>query len=102
MAQRCSRLIGSYDYFCRKEHFRFAKFTLTMVTKKAHVAYSIWAQLIEILFWLCYYLCFSWKFAIVNTHKGLLKSDEWVTWLYDDREINLLNTQVDPDPDSDT
>ena len=88
--------------FVAKEHFRFAKFTLTMVTKKAHVAYSIWAQLIEILFWLCYYLCFSWKFAIVNTHKGLLKSDEWVTWLYDDREINLLHTQVDPDPDSDT
>ena len=101
-------LIGQkYDHswlvyhFGAKEHFRFAKFTLTMLTKKAHVAYSIWAHFIEILFWLGYYLCFSWRFAIINTHKGLLKSDELVTWLYDDREINILYTQVDPDTDGD-
>ena len=82
-----------------KECFRFAKFIFTMITKKAHLTYSLWAEMIRILFWLCYYLCFSWRFAIQNTHKGLLKSDEWVTWAYNDREINLRNSQVDPDAD---
>lgn len=79
---------------------KFTKFTFTMVTKKAHLTYSIWAEFMRILFWFCYYLCFSWRFAIKNTHVGMLKSDEWVSWAYNDREINLLYTQVDPDPDT--
>ena len=73
-------------------YFRFFKTSLTIGSRNCHLLYSLWAASFQIIFWIGYYLCFSWRFAIVNTHKYLVKSDEFLTSLYNDRTINLPDT----------
>ena len=68
---------------------------LQISSRNCHVGYTIWAGSFQILFWIGYYLCFSWRLAIVNTHRYLLKSDDFLTSLYNDRSINLPDTLED-------
>merc|ERR1719427_222354 len=65
---------------------KFAKVILAVGTRNVHLTYSFWAEIFRLLFWICYYLCFSWRLAIVNTHRYLLKSDEFLTRVYNDRQ----------------
>jgi len=75
--------------------FRLFKTMLQISSRNCHAGYTIWAGTFQILFWIGYYLCFSWRLAIVNTHRYLLKSDDFVTSLYNDRSINLTDTLED-------
>ena len=68
---------------------------LQISSRNCHAGYTIWAGTFQILFWIGYYLCFSWRLAIVNTHRYLLKSDDFLTSLYNDRSINLPDTLED-------
>ena len=75
--------------------FRLFKTMLQISSRNCHFGYTIWAGTFQILFWIGYYLCFSWRLAIVNTHRYLLKSDDFLTSLYNDRSINLPDTLED-------
>ena len=75
--------------------FRFFKTCLQISSRNCHFGYTIWTASFQILFWIGYYLCFSWRLAIVNTHRYLLKSDDFLTSLYNDRAINLPDTLED-------
>ena len=75
--------------------FRLFKTMLQISSRNCHAGYTIWAGTFQILFWIGYYLCFSWRLAIVNTHRYLLKSDDFLTSLYNDRTINLPDTLED-------
>ena len=79
----------------KHKFFRFFKTCLQISSRNCHFGYTIWTASFQILFWIGYYLCFSWRLAIVNTHRYLLKSDDFLTSLYNDRAINLPDTLED-------
>jgi len=79
---------------------KFFKASLNIASRNCHMGYTLWAESIRILFWIAYYLCFSWRFAIVNIYKYLLKSDEFLTLLYNDRDDNKQLQAEQPAPSS--
>ena len=92
-AFQCKRKLCKKSIFWH--FFRFFKTCLQISSRNCHFGYTIWTASFQILFWIGYYLCFSWRLAIVNTHRYLLKSDDFLTSFYNDRAINLPDTLED-------